>query len=187
MRYATERAKVLKIIYTFTAVRIYLIGFMASGKTHLGKKLAERMGYGFVDLDLLFEERYRISVQDFFARYDEGAFRNIERSLLLETTSLENVIVATGGGTPCFFDNMDVIRRSGFSIYLRWEVPDLVRRLHGVKKKRPLLKDTPPEQLEQKVREALEKRCFFYEQASLVIPGITADPRNLVHLINAGI
>jgi shikimate kinase len=184
MIYATERAKVLKIIHTFTAVRIYLIGYMASGKTHLGRKLAEKLGYGFVDLDQLFEERYRISVKDFFGKYDEWAFRSIERSLLVETTGLENVVVATGGGTPCFFDNMDVIRKSGFSIYLRWEVPDLVRRLHGVKKKRPLLKDTPPEELEGKVRDALDQRSVFYEQANLVVSGSDADPAELMALIN---
>jgi len=164
-------------------MRIYLIGYMASGKSNLGSRLAELLEYGFVDLDQMFEERYRISVLSFFGKYDENAFRLIERSLLIETTTLEDVVIATGGGTPCFFDNMDVIRKAGLSVYLRWEVPDLVRRLQNVKKKRPLLKDTRPEDLELKVREALEQRSIFYEQADLVVPGIDADPNNLIAVL----
>lgn len=164
-------------------MRIYLIGYMASGKTNLGERLAGLLGYGFIDLDRMFEERYRISVLDFFEKYDEHAFRMIERSLLLETAGTENVVVSTGGGTPCFFDNMDIIKRSGVSVYLQWEVPELVRRLQSVKKKRPLLKDTHPDKLEQKVRESLEQRSIFYERADLVVPGNSTEPGALFALL----
>jgi shikimate kinase len=122
-------------------------------------------------------------VLDFFGKYDENAFRLIERSLLIETTCLVDVVVATGGGTPCFFDNMDIIKNSGLSVYLQWDIPDLVTRLQSVKKKRPLLKDTRPEDLERKVRDALEQRTIFYERADLVVPGIDADPNNLLALL----
>ena len=104
-----KRCKGTKIIHNFTAMRIYLIGYMASGKSNLGQILAEKLDYSFVDLDYLFEERFRISVFDFFEKYDEDGFRKIEKSLLQETTGWDDVVVATGGGTPCFFDNMRVI------------------------------------------------------------------------------
>ena len=101
----------MKLIYNFTAMRIYLVGYMASGKSNLGQILAEKLGYAFVDLDYLFEERFRIRVLDFFEKYDEKGFRTIEQSLLHETTGWDNMVIATGGGTPCFFDNMDVISK----------------------------------------------------------------------------
>ena len=90
-------------------MRIYLIGYMASGKSNLGQLLAEKLGYSFIDLDYLFEERFRISVLDFFEKYDEDGFRKIERSILHETLEQDDVVISTGGGTPCFFDNMHFI------------------------------------------------------------------------------
>jgi len=124
-------------------MKIYLIGYMASGKTRLGNQLAELTGYRFMDLDEVFEERYRLSVFDFFEKYGEAAFRQIEQKLLVETEKLDRTVIATGGGTPCFFGNMDFIKRHGISIYIRMTVPELAERLQQVKKKRPLLKDVP--------------------------------------------
>ena len=90
-------------------MRIYLIGYMASGKTQIGHILANRLGFSFTDLDTVFEKQFRISVSDFFEKYDEQAFRLLEQKLLLETKNLDNIVISTGGGTPCFFDNMDFI------------------------------------------------------------------------------
>jgi len=152
-------------------MRIYLIGYMASGKSNLGRLLAENLNYQILDLDQLFEQRYRISVLDFFEKYDEIVFRNMEHSLLLETFNVEDAVISTGGGTPCFFDNMELIKNAGISIYLRWELPALVQRLKTVRRKRPLLKDTAPNELEGKVATHLAQREVYYNQADYIIQG----------------
>lgn len=149
-------------------MRIYLIGYMASGKSNLGQLLATEIGYAFVDLDYLFEKRYRISVLDFFEKYDEASFRRIEQELLHETLGMENTVISTGGGTPCFFDNMDFIRTSGVSIYLHWEIEPLLNRLRTVRIKRPLLKDVSADDLHLKVETHLHEREVFYKRADLV-------------------
>jgi shikimate kinase len=172
-----------KFIHTFTAMRIYLVGYMASGKSNLGRQLAGKMGYEFVDTDYLFEERFRISVVDFFEKYDEGAFRKIEQSLLHETAGMDDTVISTGGGTPCFFDNMDFIKRSGISVYIWWDSRDLADRLLKVKRKRPLLKDIAPDLIGQTVDQHLEERAFYYEKADIIVPGNTIDIDNLADQI----
>ena len=166
-------------------MRIYLIGYMASGKSNLGRLLANKLGFNFIDLDYLFEERYRISVLDFFEKYDESAFRKIERSLLLETLVHDNAVISTGGGTPCFFDNMALIKQSGLSVYISWSIPGLVERLKMVRRKRPLLKDVPPDDLQDKVTEQLTSREVYYLQADLVIDGKDPDLERLLKLIKS--
>lgn len=164
-------------------MRIYLIGYMASGKSNLGRLLAEKLDYGFLDLDYQFEERFRISILDFFEKYDEGVFRKIEHSLLNETIDLDDVVISTGGGTPCFYDNMDIIKRSGISIYLCREVPALVSRLKMAKLKRPILKNIPLAGLEEKVAAQLNQRAFFYNQADFIIQSEEIDLENIHQLI----
>jgi shikimate kinase len=164
-------------------MRIYMVGYMASGKSKLGRILANKLGFGFIDLDYLFEERFRISVLDFFEKYDEQVFRNIERTLLLETSVLEDVVISTGGGTPCFFDNMNIILNSGISVYLYWDSPVLVSRLKLVKRKRPLLNDLTQAELEQKVNDHLMQRGQFYNQADLVIDGMSFDVEKVLEMI----
>jgi shikimate kinase len=159
----------MKNIRNFTAMRIYLIGYMASGKSNLGKLLSEKLGYSFLDLDDLFEERFRISVFDFFEKYNENEFRKIEEALLLETVGHDDVVISTGGGTPCFFENMQFIRKAGLSIYLQWQIPALVNRLRKVKRKRPLLSDIPADELEERVMKQLAQRDLYYNQANLTI------------------
>ncbi len=151
------------------AMLIYLIGYMASGKSQFGQQLSLKLGFEFIDLDQFFEERFRISVPDFFEKYDESAFRQIEHKLLLETTTMDNIVVSTGGGTPCFFDNMQIIKNAGYSIYLKWEIALLAQRLKKAKRKRPLLKNVPDAKLEEKVQNHLEERRIFYEQADFIL------------------
>jgi len=152
-------------------MKIYLIGYMASGKTNIGRDLAALLDLRFADLDELFEEHYRISILDFFGKYGEEVFRKLEHKVLRETESLDGVVISTGGGTPCYFDNMDFIRRNGTSVYLRMTVPGLVARLKKIRKKRPLLLEVKESELEQFVMRQLEEREPFYLQASLVVDG----------------
>src|ERR1039457_4700587 len=101
----------------FGVMRVYLIGYMGSGKSRTGSEVASLLNWQFTDLDDLFEERYKISVLDFFEKYDEASFRNIERNLLHDTIDNDNIIISTGGGTACSFDNMDFINLHGTSVY----------------------------------------------------------------------
>ena len=136
-------------------MRIYLIGYMASGKSRMGQELSALTGYPFIDTDELIERKYRISILDFFERYNEDSFRKIEKDLLPETLNYDDAIIATGGGTPCFFDNMDFIKRNGISVYLKMSPESLVDRLSGIRKKRPLLKDKTKQELQSSERHLL--------------------------------
>jgi shikimate kinase len=168
-------------------MKIYLIGYMASGKSKLGKELSGLTGLSFVDLDKVFEERYRIGIVDFFDKYGDTAFRQIEHKLLLETASLDNTIIATGGGTPCSEENIRFIKSHGISIYIRMNAADLAVRLKSVKRKRPLLKNVPMENLEQFIRNQLEEREPYYLQADHIIAGLVDDLEPLADLIKGPI
>ncbi len=152
-------------------MRIYLIGYMASGKSWFGKELAFAAGLDFIDMDELFEERYRITILDFFERYGELLFRKLEREILKETITLENVVIATGGGAPCFSDNMDFILKSGKSIYLKIDFPLLMNRINGIKKKRPLIKDIASSSLEDYIKDQLAEREPCYLRANYIFDG----------------
>ena len=128
----------------------------------------------------MFEERYHIRIYDFFGKYGEDNFRKIERELLLETAALENQVISTGGGTPCFFENMSFIKGNGISVYLRMTSGELAKRLKAVRKKRPLIKDLPPEQLEAWISEQLRIREAFYLQASYLFDPLTEDIGDLL-------
>ena len=157
---------------------------MASGKTQIGKELSALTGYQFIDTDELFEERYKISILDFFERYNEDSFRKIEKDLLLETLKYEDAIIATGGGTPCFFDNMDLIKKNGISIYLKMDLISLVGRLSVVRKKRPLLKNKTPLELESFIRTQLAERELFYNQANFTVDAENVTINEILRLIS---
>ena len=107
---------------------------MCCGKTTIGKKIANKIGYGFVDMDVLFEEKYKITISAFFEKYGQDAFRILEQKLLHTTASMDNMVIATGGGTPCFGDNMEWINANGLSIYLKTNEGFIVDRLKKAKK-----------------------------------------------------
>ncbi len=150
-------------------MRIYLIGFMGSGKSVIGRKLSAVMGLTFLDLDEAFERKYKINIHTFFNKYGEQEFRLLEHKLLWETRHLENHIIATGGGTPCFHQNMDFINENGVSVYLKVSIPVLVNRLLNSRKSRPLLLGSTPETLETTIENLLLKRSPFYEQAKVIV------------------
>jgi shikimate kinase len=164
-------------------MRVYLIGYMGSGKTRFGMDLSVKTGYPFIDTDELFEAKYRISIVDFFEKYNEETFRKLERDLLLETINHADAIISTGGGTPCFYDNMDFIRKNGISIYLKMDLQSLVNRLIVVKKKRPLLKDKPLKDMESYIRGQIEEREIFYNQADFTVDAEIITVNDIVSLI----
>ena len=161
-------------------MRIYLIGFMGSGKSALGRQLAILLHTAFVDLDEMFEKRYRISIYDFFATYGEDHFRKAERELLLETAVMENTLISTGGGTPCFYDNMKFITSHGISVYLRMTTEELAGRLKNLRRKRPLLRNIEAVGLEPWIKEELQTREGFYLQATHIFYPLAESLEDLV-------
>ena len=145
--------------------RIILIGFMGSGKTTLGRALAQALGLTFIDLDNYIELRHCKSINQIFAERGEEGFRNIERSLLHEVCEFEDVIISSGGGTPCFFDNIDYMNAQGTTIYLQVPNDRLLTRLKIARSRRPLLKDKNDEEIEQFIVEQMQRREPFYTKA----------------------
>ena len=146
-------------------IRIILIGYMGAGKTTVGKSLAKELGVPFYDLDWYIESRMRKTVAQIFAEKGEEGFRKIEYNMLHEIAEFEDVIVSCGGGTPCFFDNIDYMNQQGPVIYLKAEPEVLYKHLVMSKNDRPLLRGKSPEQLITFIREQLEKREPFYSKA----------------------
>ncbi len=150
-------------------MRIYLVGYMASGKTYTGPRLAKALGYSFLDLDEAFENKYRIGIQKFFNQYGEAAFRSLERKLLQSTFQLNCYVISTGGGTACFYDNMQLMNQHGLTVYLKQSAEALFQRLKLSKKPRPLIKDEGEEKLRQQIERHLAERTPFYEQARVIV------------------
>jgi shikimate kinase len=148
--------------------RVFLIGYMGAGKSTVGQRLAKRLNLSFVDLDRYIEVRYHRTISGLFTEKGEEAFREIERRMLHEVSMFENVLVSTGGGSPCFFDNMQFMNSAGKTVYLKVSPGELARRLELGKHTRPVLKGRSGSGLEDFVRESLEKREAFYMQASIV-------------------
>ena len=145
--------------------RIILIGYMGAGKTTIGKALSKELGIIFYDLDWYIESRMRKTVSEIFAERGEEGFRKIEYNMLHEVAEFEDVIISCGGGTPCFFDNMDYLNQQGLTVYLKAEPEVLYKHLQMAKVERPLLKDKSKEELLTFIKEQLEKREPFYTKA----------------------
>jgi shikimate kinase len=145
--------------------KIFLLGYMGSGKTTIGKRLAKKLNQPFIDLDIFIENRYHKTISEIFAEKGEPGFRETEKMLLREVAQFESAVIATGGGTPCFFDNMTVMNESGLTIYLKTSVEKLSKRLNTSKEKRPIIKDKNIEELKVFISENLEKREPYYNRA----------------------
>ena len=150
-------------------MRIYLIGYMGSGKSHLGWKLANHLGVQFVDMDNYIEERNCKTIPHIFAEEGETEFRNKERKALEELSEFTDIVIATGGGAPCFFDNIELMNNSGKTIYLNMDPKILADRLMNSKTERPLIKGKSREELVAFIDETLKKRDAFYTQAEFQI------------------
>jgi len=150
-------------------IRIILIGYMGAGKTTVGKALADELGVPFYDLDWFITTRYRRSVPEIFAERGEEGFRDLERRMLHEAAEFEDIVLSCGGGTPCFFDNMEYMNSLADTIYLKATPDVLAMHLRMGKGKRPLLEGKSPEELEDYIREMLVTREPFYSQAKYIL------------------
>lgn len=161
-------------------MKIYLVGYMYSGKTTIGRQLAQALGVPFVDTDQAFEQRFRTSIPLFFNRYGEEAFRLLERQVLHSTATLPPAVISTGGGTPCQFDNMQWINNHGLSVYLEVSLPTLLERAATSRKQRPTLAAMSPDEREQFITRQITDRMPYYRQASI---HFAADHPNLDNLL----
>ena len=166
-------------------MRVYLTGYMYSGKTTMGHKLASRLGYQWADLDKMLETTFHTSIPIFFKRYGEEAFRKIEQKMLHSTVDLDNIVISTGGGTPCFFDNIEWMNLHGTSIYFDVTVETLLRRAAQSKKPRPILAGLTDEQRSLYVRQQLSQRLPYYQKAQIIFPADQPDIDQLVQLISS--
>ena len=161
-------------------IRVFLIGYMCAGKTTVGRALALKLGLQFIDLDWYIEGRYHKTVKQIFAEKGEEAFREMERKMLHEVGDFEDVIISTGGGTPCFFDNVEYMNHQGQTVYLKAEVDTLYNRLEIGKAKRPLLMNKSGEEMKQFIREQLDKREHFYSQATYLFDSNRLESRTQI-------
>jgi shikimate kinase len=163
---------------------IFLIGFMGCGKTTLGRKLASRLGYMFMDLDHIFEAREGMTIAEYFAKYGEAAFRKMESEVLQKHTYPEHAVIATGGGLPCFYDNMEWMNAHGKTFYIKLSPKTLADRLQNEKDERPLLRERHGETLVQFIADKLAEREPFYNKANIIADGLSLTAEKVEGLLS---
>lgn len=165
-------------------MRIYLIGFMGSGKTHWGRLLSSKLTLPFFDLDRQIMEEEKKSIVEIFEEKGEEYFRMMEKEVLyILTESHESFVMACGGGTPCYFNNIDYMNNNGTSVWLNTRLDVLFNRLLKEKEARPLLRSLTDAQLKQFILKKFSERRIYYEQANLVIEESEASVESLIQHI----
>lgn len=163
--------------------RIFLIGFMGSGKSTIGIKLARKIGYDFVDMDHLVEETAGMTVPGIFREHGEQVFRKWEHDILMELCHRERIVVSTGGGTPCHNQMIQIMNEKGITIYMRLPPEALKERLIKSKTERPLIKGMAEPELLEFITSLLADREKYYQQATYTVNGINLDTEELVRLL----
>lgn len=169
-------------------MKLILIGYMGSGKSTLGKKLANKCQLPFLDSDQLIEAQTGHSVSDIFAQFGEAHFRQLEKEVIERLHDHEAFVLSCGGGLPCFNNQMEVLNKLGITIYLERPPKELARRLLHSKTERPLIQDKSLDELVSFIEMSLENRKAYYEKAQVTVPRSVGTPKQLHDfLINAGV
>lgn len=155
--------------------RVYIIGFMGSGKSTAGKKLASVMGWQFIDLDKEIELKAGKPIKEIFSSDGEARFRTLESETLKGLSLKQNTVISCGGGTPCNSNNIDFMLLTGTVVYLEMTPGQLKSRLEGSKDSRPLIKDISPDELIDFISTKLSEREEYYRRASIIVKGISLD------------
>ena len=164
-------------------MRIYLIGFVGCGKSTWGKKLAEKLDCAFIDIDKRIEAIEGGTVAEVFKIKGEEYFRKLEADVLRSTVLEKNAVISCGGGTPCYFDNMEWMKQRGKTVYLNLSPENLFGRLRTRKEKRPLIANLDDDQLRDFIFQKLSEREAFYLQADIKIDPAVSKPKDIIESI----
>jgi shikimate kinase len=166
---------------------VYIIGFMGSGKTTAGKKLASALGWSFADLDKKIEENTGKTIPEIFSQYGEQYFREVESAVLKSLRSYTKIVISTGGGAPCHGDNMDYMLDTGLTLYLKLTPGQLKSRLSESTGQRPLIKGLNDEELLAFIQEKLSCREKWYSRSEITVEGMNHDISLLKSLVESGL
>jgi len=155
---------------------IFLVGFMASGKSSFGKKLAKELKYSFIDFDVMIAEKEKLSINDIFKQKGEKHFRALETQLI-KTLKTDQCVIALGGGTPCYNKNMEIILSKGLIVYLELPIKILIGRLKQDKEQRPLVKNLNEKDITETVTKLFKQREKYYQKAHLQINALHSDAK----------
>lgn len=161
-------------------MRIFLIGMMGSGKTKIGQRLAKALSYKFIDVDAFIEEKKGKTIPLLFEEIGERKFRELEHQSILDLQEYDDIVVSTGGGLPCFHNNMDLINKNGVSVYLQATPSFLKSRLIHNKSTRPLIANLPDEELENYLITLLELRKPYYEKANIQLSAMNLNEKIVI-------
>jgi shikimate kinase len=164
-------------------MRIFLVGFMGCGKSKKGKKIAAYLGLNFIDMDDWIEKAEGLSISDVFKIHGEDYFRQTEFKALNDIIKLDNVVIATGGGSPCYFNAIDLMNNAGSTIYLKANSAFLVDRLLNSKKKRPLIEHLSGKELYDYVDAKLKAREEFYKKSKITVEALGCRAIEIANLI----
>jgi len=170
-----------------TVRRVYVIGFMGSGKSTASRKLASALGWNFMDLDKVIELNAGKSIKDIFSVSGEDHFRKLEEKTLFNLKTSSDTIISTGGGTPCYGSNMDFMIKTGIVVYLRMTPAQLKSRLEGKAASRPLIRDISNAGLLQYITNKLSEREKYYLRASIIVDSMNLNIRALANLIRVNL
>ncbi|HEX7366850.1 MAG TPA: shikimate kinase [Pelobium sp.] len=165
--------------------KIFLIGFMGCGKSKLGKAVASKLQLPFLDLDDLVEAKNQMSIPEMFSAFGEQGFRELEKQTLQEAAIANDAIIATGGGAPCFFDNMEWMNNNGLTIFIDTPVKVLADRLINARVERPLVKGKSYEELVDFIEMKLQERRPFYKQAQIILKGVDLSADDLIEALKS--
>lgn len=164
-------------------MKIYLIGFMGSGKSTYGQELSSELSLEFMDLDKKIEENEGKTISEIFEEKGEKYFREAEHKALLDTEKPDNLVISCGGGTPCFFDQLDWMNQHGITIYLKLDEEKINYRLMQIKKDRPLLRNLKNKEIKEFTRHKLKERGKQYNKAQIVLNPASIKPAYLKELL----
>ncbi|MFK7756476.1 MAG: shikimate kinase [Flavobacteriales bacterium] len=166
-------------------MKVFLIGYMASGKTTIGEKLAAQLKVDFIDLDQFIESQEKKSISAIFNDGGEALFRGVEMKCLKETIQLPgDYVISTGGGTPCFYDNMKDMNEGGLTIYLEMDAKSITYRLVNFRGDRPLVNDISEEELLEFVEQQMEERKYYYAEAKMKVSAFGFTDASIQKLAN---
>lgn len=164
---------------------IYLLGYMGSGKTTFGSQLSRRLHLHFFDTDTLIEHKFKVNINQLFKKYNEEVFRVVEHGVLLDTFKMDHGVISTGGGTPCYKDNMELINQHGISVYLKTAPEHIFERLKKSRKKRPLIAGLNKKELFEFIKMQINAREEYYNRAHIIFDPFKEDIEILIEKISA--